>query len=149
MDWERATQPKTLEETHHACKEMESVAWSGLYQPTNDEPHSVAVELDLHALAVEGAIQTHWPPKIARYDGCSSASRRQRDTSIAPNEGAEKASAWAAVLLALTLIGTTYRVIFAEMPELRQVFGNSFALLAMALVGIMLYGVFRRRGWLS
>ncbi len=68
--------------------------------------------------------------------------------SLAQNEEVKKISAWAAILFAPTLIGTIYGMNFRYMPELNWYFGYPFALLLMALTSLMLYLVFKRRGWL-
>jgi magnesium transporter len=68
--------------------------------------------------------------------------------SIEQNEEVKKISAWAAILFAPTLIGTVYGMNFEHMPELQWTLGYPFALALMALVCVVLFGVFRRRGWL-
>jgi magnesium transporter len=68
--------------------------------------------------------------------------------SIQQNEEVKKISAWAAILFAPTLIGTVYGMNFTHMPELRWQVGYPFALTLMALVCVILFAVFRRRGWL-
>ncbi len=68
--------------------------------------------------------------------------------SLSQNEEVKKISAWAAILFAPTLIGTIYGMNFTYMPELNWFFGYPFALLLMALTSLMLYLVFKRRGWL-
>ena len=68
--------------------------------------------------------------------------------SLSQNEEVKKISAWAAILFAPTLIGTIYGMNFRYMPELNWFFGYPFALLLMALTSLMLYLVFKRRGWL-
>ncbi len=75
--------------------------------------------------------------------------KRLSEVSIEQNDEVKKISAWAAILFAPTLIGTIYGMNFAEIPELDWAFGYPFALLLMALVSLVLYGVFKRRGWLS
>jgi magnesium transporter len=75
--------------------------------------------------------------------------KRLSEVSIEQNDEVKKISAWAAILFAPTLIGTIYGMNFTEIPELNWAFGYPFALLLMALVSIVLYGVFKRRGWLS
>ena len=69
-------------------------------------------------------------------------------SSLAQNEEVKKISAWAAILFAPTLVGTIYGMNFRYMPELNWFFGYPFALLLMACISLMLYLVFRRRGWL-
>jgi magnesium transporter len=68
--------------------------------------------------------------------------------SIEQNEEVKRISAWAAILFAPTLIGTVYGMNFDHMPELHWRLGYPFALALMALVCAILFGVFRRRGWL-
>jgi magnesium transporter len=69
-------------------------------------------------------------------------------SSLAQNEEVKKISAWAAILFAPTLVGTIYGMNFRYMPELNWFFGYPFALLLMALISLILYLVFKRRGWL-
>jgi magnesium transporter len=64
------------------------------------------------------------------------------------NDEVKKVSAWAAILFAPTLIGTIYGMNFDYMPELSWLFGYPFALLLMVVVCLVLYLVFKRRGWL-
>jgi len=68
--------------------------------------------------------------------------------SNAQNEEVKKISAWAAILFAPTLVGTVYGMNFEYMPELGWAFGYPFALLLMFLVSAVLFGLFRRRGWI-
>jgi magnesium transporter len=68
--------------------------------------------------------------------------------SYTQNEEIKKISAWAAILFAPTLVGTIYGMNFEHMPELNWVFGYPAALLLMVLTSIVLYTVFKRRGWL-
>jgi magnesium transporter len=70
------------------------------------------------------------------------------ETSNAQNEEVKKISAWAAILFAPTLIGTVYGMNFDHMPELHWRVGYPFAVLLMAMVSVVLYGVFRRRDWI-
>jgi magnesium transporter len=57
-------------------------------------------------------------------------------------------SGWAAILFAPSLIGSIYGMNFDYMPELKQTWGYPAALGAMAVSSIVLYIVFKRRGWL-
>ena len=70
------------------------------------------------------------------------------EASYDQNEEIKKVSAWAAILFAPTLIGTVYGMNFAQIPELNWAFGYPFALGMMAIVCVVLYLVFRKRGWL-
>ena len=66
----------------------------------------------------------------------------------AQNEDLKRISAWAAILFAPTLIGTVYGMNFEHMPELNWTVGYPLALLAMVLLSVALYAMFKRRGWL-
>ncbi len=70
------------------------------------------------------------------------------EASYAQNEEIKKISAWAAIFFAPTLIGTVYGMNFDHMPELHWVIGYPFALLAMVLLSVGLYLLFKRRKWL-
>ena len=70
------------------------------------------------------------------------------EASIDQNEEVKRISAWAAILFAPTLIGTVYGMNFDSMPELHWAYGYPFALAMMLLVSLVLYLVFRRRGWI-
>lgn len=70
------------------------------------------------------------------------------EASLAQNEEVKKISSWAAILFAPTLVGTVYGMNFENMPELGWMYGYPLALALMALVSIVLYFVFNRRGWL-
>ncbi|MEO9139341.1 MAG: magnesium/cobalt transporter CorA [Jatrophihabitans sp.] len=69
-------------------------------------------------------------------------------TSNAQNDEVKKISAWAAILFAPTTIASIYGMNFKHMPELRWHYGYPYAIGLMVLAGIMLYLLFKRRGWL-
>jgi magnesium transporter len=64
------------------------------------------------------------------------------------NDEVKKISGWAAILFAPTLVGTIYGMNFRVMPELHWAFGYPFALLLMLGMGVGLYFVFKRKGWI-
>jgi magnesium transporter len=64
------------------------------------------------------------------------------------NEQVKRISSWAAILFAPTLIASIYGMNFAHMPELDWRLGYPMALGMMLLLGLGLYAVFKRRGWL-
>jgi len=68
--------------------------------------------------------------------------------SLSQNEQVKKISAWAAILFAPTLVGTVYGMNFDHMPELHWTLGYPFALTLMALISVVLYLSFKRRGWM-
>jgi magnesium transporter len=69
-------------------------------------------------------------------------------TSNAQNDEVKKISAWAAILFAPTLVGTIYGMNFRHMPELDWRLGYPFAVALMLMVSLVLYAVFKRRGWI-
>jgi magnesium transporter len=69
-------------------------------------------------------------------------------TSNAQNDEVKKISAWAAIGFAPTAIASIYGMNFTNMPELKWYLGYPFALGLMILTAVILYVVFKRRGWL-
>ncbi|MBG6214236.1 MAG: magnesium and cobalt transport protein CorA [Cryobacterium sp.] len=74
--------------------------------------------------------------------------RHLSETSLAQSEEVKKISSWAAILFAPTLVGTIYGMNFDNMPELHWPLGYPFAVALMLAMGVTLYAVFKRRGWL-
>lgn len=70
------------------------------------------------------------------------------EASNAQNEEVKRISAWAAILFAPTLIGTVYGMNFDHMPELHWRLGYPMALVLMLSTSVVLYRLFKRRGWL-
>lgn len=68
--------------------------------------------------------------------------------SVRQNDDMRKISAWAAILAVSTVIAGIYGMNFTDMPELHWTFGYPFALALMAGIGVLLYRLFRRSGWL-
>ncbi|MFE6619112.1 magnesium and cobalt transport protein CorA [Streptomyces sp. NPDC057740] len=68
QDGVRVSSPATLAETFRELRDQPSgMAWIGLARPTEAELLSLAVEFDLHPLAVEDAMEAHQRPKLERY----------------------------------------------------------------------------------
>ena len=57
-----------LEQAFEAAREAGTFVWIGLYEPTEEEFKAVAVEFELHPLAVEDAIHAHQRPKVETYE---------------------------------------------------------------------------------
>jgi magnesium transporter len=74
--------------------------------------------------------------------------RRLSEVGLAQNEEVKKISSWAAILFAPTLVGTIYGMNFDTMPELHWQFGYPVAVAAMGLMGLGLWGIFKRLKWL-
>jgi magnesium transporter len=68
--------------------------------------------------------------------------------SLAQNEEVKRISSWAAIIFAPSLVGTIYGMNFTHIPELRWQYGYPMALGLMLLASVLLYLLFRRRGWL-
>lgn len=78
-------------------------------------------------------------------------SEESRNLSEASNRQAietRKISGWAAILFTPTLIAGIYGMNFKIMPELHWQFGYPFAIGLMVLSSVILYVIFKRRGWL-
>ena len=73
---------------------------------------------------------------------------RMTESGFEQNEQVKRISSWAAILFAPTLIAGVYGMNFEYMPELGWVFGYPFALFLMVLLGVVLFLIFKRRGWL-
>jgi magnesium transporter len=69
-------------------------------------------------------------------------------TSNAQNDEVKKISAWAAIGFAPTTVASIYGMNFNHMPELSWYLGYPFALALMVVIGVGLYAVFKRNGWL-
>jgi magnesium transporter len=57
-----------LEHAYDGRHEPGRFVWIGLYEPTEQEFHTLQREFDLHPLAVEDAIHAHQRPKLEAYD---------------------------------------------------------------------------------
>jgi magnesium transporter len=64
------------------------------------------------------------------------------------NQVMKLTSSWGAIILGATLIAGIYGMNFRYMPELDWHYGYFFALGAMAVLTVVLYRMFRKRGWL-
>jgi magnesium transporter len=73
---------------------------------------------------------------------------RLTEASFDQNEQVKRISSWAAILFAPTLIASVYGMNFDHMPELHWALGYPFALGLMLLLGVVLYSIFKRSGWL-
>jgi magnesium transporter len=60
----------------------------------------------------------------------------------------KRISSWAAILFAPTLIASVYGMNFDYMPERGWILGYPFALGLMIVLGVGLYWIFKRRGWI-
>jgi magnesium transporter len=78
----------------------------------------------------------------------SEEAQRLSAASNAQADQTRKVSGWAAILFAPSLVGSIYGMNFTYMPELSQPWGYPFALGLMAASSVVLFIVFKKRGWL-
>jgi magnesium transporter len=68
VDGLRKHSPKTLADTYRIFRDVpNSMAWIGLYRPSEEQLGSLAQQFGLHELAIEDAIVAHQRPKLERY----------------------------------------------------------------------------------
>ena len=72
----------------------------------------------------------------------------QTRASTELNRFIRKITAWGAIGVAGTLIAGIYGMNFVHMPELEWQLGYPMALGMILIVGVVLYVLFRRHGWL-
>jgi magnesium transporter len=68
--------------------------------------------------------------------------------SVRQNDDMRKISAWAAMAAVPTMIAGIYGMNFEHMPELRWVWSYPAVIVVMAALEVLLYRLFKRRGWL-
>ena len=73
---------------------------------------------------------------------------RLSEAGFEQNEQVKRISSWAAILFAPTLVASIYGMNFDHMPELHWTLGYPFAVALMVVLGLTLYAIFKRRGWL-
>ncbi|AMW09500.1 magnesium transporter CorA [Streptomyces qaidamensis] len=68
--------------------------------------------------------------------------------SVRQNDDMRKISAWAAMAAIPTMLAGIYGMNFEHMPELRWVWSYPALLVLMAVLEVMVFRLFKRRGWL-
>ncbi|MFF8907491.1 magnesium/cobalt transporter CorA [Streptomyces olivaceoviridis] len=69
-------------------------------------------------------------------------------TSVRQNDDMRKISAWAAMAAVPTMIAGIYGMNFDHMPELHWLWSYPVVIVVMAVLEVLLYRQFKRRGWL-
>ena len=64
----RRSEPLAIADAFEAGRAAGAFVWIGMFEPTEEEFAAVRVELALHPLAVEDAVQAHQRPKLEIYD---------------------------------------------------------------------------------
>ncbi len=80
-------------------------------------------------------------------DGTLTANR-QNEVSAQQNEQVKKISSWAAIFFAPSIVASIYGMNFEVMPELHWAFGYPMALGMMVTAAALMYGIFKKKGWL-
>jgi magnesium transporter len=80
-------------------------------------------------------------------DGTLTANR-QNEMSMQQNEQVKKISSWAAIFFAPSFVAGVYGMNFDHMPELHWTFGYPMSLGLMAAMAALMYGIFKKKGWL-
>ncbi|MFJ4207031.1 magnesium/cobalt transporter CorA [Paenarthrobacter sp. NPDC089675] len=80
-------------------------------------------------------------------DGTLTANR-QNEASAAQNEQVKKISSWAAIFFAPSFVAGVYGMNFDFMPELHWEFGYPMAVGFMVGAALLMYLIFKRKGWL-
>lgn len=73
--------------------------------------------------------------------------KRLSEASFVQNEEVKRISGWAAIVFAPTLVASIYGMNFDSIPELHWAWGYPFALALMGLSSVVLWVIFRVRGW--
>ena len=80
-------------------------------------------------------------------DGTLTANR-QNEASAEQNEQVKKISSWAAIFFAPSFVAGVYGMNFDNMPELHWTYGYPMAIGLMVATATVMYGIFKRKGWL-
>ncbi len=80
-------------------------------------------------------------------DGTLTANR-QNEASAAQNDQVKKISSWAAIFFAPSFVAGVYGMNFDFMPELHWEFGYPMAVGFMVGAALLMYLIFKRKGWL-
>jgi magnesium transporter len=95
-----------------------------------------------HLLRTSDLVETHDQLLVTML----MAANAQQD--LRQNQDMRKISSWAAIIAVPTAIAGIYGMNFDEMPELHWQFGYPFVVSCMVASCLILYGLFKRSGWL-
>jgi magnesium transporter len=141
ITFQRAVQPLSgmLKDVRgEASDEQADVELRRLLRDVHDHALRVNERVDAFRTLLDNALTAHG----------TIVAQQHTAAAYAQNEQIKRLSAWAAILFAPSLIGTTYGMNFDHMPELRWEYGYLFALGLMAALGLGLYFAFRKMKWL-
>ena len=80
-------------------------------------------------------------------DGTLTANR-QNEVSAEQSEQVKKISSWAAIFFAPSFVAGVYGMNFDHMPELHWTLGYPMSLALMVATAAIMYGIFKKKGWL-
>jgi magnesium transporter len=124
--------PRTLE-LHRDLRDVE------------DHVVSVVERVDGFRLLLQNALMVHATLVGQRQN---EETKALTEASLRQADQAKRISSWAAILFAPTLVAGIYGMNFKFMPELAWRYGYPFALCLMLALGITLYTVFKKVGWI-
>jgi magnesium transporter len=124
--------PRTLE-LHRDLRDVE------------DHVVSIVERVDSFRTLLQNALMVHATLVGQRQNDETKA---LTEASLRQADQAKRISSWAAILFAPTLIAGIYGMNFKFMPELKWEFGYPYALCLMLALGIVLYTVFKKAGWI-
>ena len=116
-----------------------------LFRDVADHATSVAERVDGFRAALTDILQLN----LALVGQTQNAEmQRMAQTTYDQGEQIKRASSWAAILFAPTLISGIYGMNFDDMPELHWPYGYPFGLVLMVVVSTAMYLGFKKSGWL-
>jgi magnesium transporter len=168
-DGRRTAEPLEVGHTDPAFGADAGLAWVGLYRPTEQEFAAVAAEFGLNELAVEDAVHTHQRPKLERRYGNTLFCVLRPARYVDETETVEfsEVHVFAGPHFVVTVrhgeapdIAAVRRALESRPDLLRRrpvailhaimdrVLGYPLALALMAVLGVALYLLFKRRNWI-
>jgi magnesium transporter len=150
IEFQRAVAPlpEILDEIRSELRERESELDLELRRAFRDvKDHAVRVSERTNSLRqLLNDILTANAAQVAQQQ--NEEITRLTEATYEQSEQVKRISAWAAILFAPTLVGTVYGMNFIHMPELHWVLGYPLAVVLMILTSLVLWFMFKRRGWL-
>jgi magnesium transporter len=132
-----------------------------LLAETEDDPHAVVLHRGLRDVAdhVESCVEAAdgFRQLLERLLTVNASlvgqrqneeMRRLSETSLAQGDEVKKISSWAAIIFTPSVIAGVYGMNFDDMPELHWTLGYPFAIGLMIVAAVILYLIFKKRGWL-
>lgn len=116
-----------------------------LFRDVADHATAVAERIDGFRSALTDILQLNLA-MVGQAQNAEMAKLAQ--TTYEQGEQVKRASSWAAILFAPTIISGIYGMNFDDMPELHWAHGYPFGIMLMAIVSFAIYLGFKKSGWL-